>query len=162
MRSETAAIIDRLGLEPHPEGGWFRETWRADALPGERARATAIHFLLEADQRSHWHRIDASELWLWHAGQPLTLSVARTDNGPVTSTTIGGEVLAGQVPQLLVPPGWWQAAQPQGGWSLVSCVVSPGFEFSGFELAPDGWEPGGEQNLRRFRLRAFRAGGGSC
>lgn len=141
MRSETAAIIDRLGLEPHPEGGWFRETWRADALPGERARATAIHFLLEADQRSHWHRIDASELWLWHAGSPLALCVAPDDSGPIETVTLGPDVLAGDKPQLLVPAGHWQAAQTRGGWVLVSCVVSPGFVFSGFELAPEGWSP---------------------
>jgi predicted cupin superfamily sugar epimerase len=135
-------IVAALGLEPHPEGGWYRETWRADAPPGQRASATAIHFLLEAHQRSHWHRVDAAELWLWHAGSPLELSMANSDAGPVESAMLGGDVLAGQAPQLLVPSHWWQAASPQGGWALVSCVVSPAFEFSGFELAPEGWEPG--------------------
>jgi predicted cupin superfamily sugar epimerase len=143
MRSETsAAIIDRLGLEPHPEGGWFRETWRADAAPGERASATAIHFLLEEGQRSHWHRVDAAELWLWHAGSALALSMAPGDAGPASASTLGPDVLAGQHPQVLVPAGHWQAAEPLGGWVLVSCVVSPGFEYSGFELAPEGWSPG--------------------
>lgn len=137
----AADLIAALSLEPHPEGGWYRETWRAEAAPGERASATAIHFLLEAHQRSHWHRVDAAELWLWHAGWPLTLSMTQGDSGPVSTITLGGDVLAGQSPQVLVPPGWWQAASPKGGWVLVSCVVSPGFEFSGFELASQEWGP---------------------
>jgi hypothetical protein len=144
MNDQTAAaIIARLGLQPHPEGGWYRETWRAEAKPGARASATAIHFLLEAHQRSHWHRVDAAELWLWHAGAALTLSIASGDAGPVHRVTLGPDVLAGDAPQALVPPGAWQAAEPRGGWALVSCVVSPGFEFAGFELAPPGWSPGG-------------------
>jgi predicted cupin superfamily sugar epimerase len=142
MSDTAAAIIERLGLERHPEGGWFRETWRADAAPGERASATAIYFLLDAGERSHWHRVDAAELWLWHAGDPLILSIAPGEQGPVERVTLGPDVLAGQAPQALVPPGCWQAAEPAGGWALVSCVVSPGFEFSGFELAAEGWSPG--------------------
>jgi len=143
MRSATAAaIIDRLGLEPHPEGGWYRETWRAEAAPGERASATAILFLLEEGQRSHWHRVDAAELWLWHAGSAVCLSVAPGDEGPVTPLTLGSDLFAGEQPQLLVPAGHWQAAEPLGGWALVSCVVSPGFQFSGFELAAAGRSPG--------------------
>jgi len=143
MRSSTAAaIIDRLGLEPHPEGGWFRETWREAVAPGERASATAIHFLLEAEQRSHWHRVDAAELWLWHAGSALALSLSPVSQGPVRTVPLGPDVLSGEQPQALVPAGHWQAAEPLGGWALVSCVVSPGFEFAGFELAPEGWFPG--------------------
>ncbi|MBW8755797.1 MAG: cupin domain-containing protein [Sphingomonadales bacterium] len=138
----AAAIIDRLGLTPHPEGGWFRETWRAEAAPGERPSATAIHFLLEPHQRSHWHRIDAAEIWLWHAGAPLTLSVAADDQGPARRIALGPDVLAGEEPQALVPPGHWQAARPVGGWTLVSCLVSPGFDFAHFELASEGWAPG--------------------
>lgn len=138
----AAAIIDRLGLRPHPEGGWYRETWRAGAAPGARASATAIHFLLEAHQSSHWHRVDAAELWLWHAGDPLTLSIAPSEAGPVRRVTLGPDVLTGEEPQVLVPPRHWQAAEPRGGWALVSCVVSPGFDFAGFELAPAGWRPG--------------------
>jgi predicted cupin superfamily sugar epimerase len=134
------AIIARLGLQPHPEGGWYGETWRADAPEGERASATAIHFLLEADQRSHWHRVDAAELWFWHAGSPLALSIAN-GGGATKRIVLGGDVLFGQAPQALVPPGHWQAAEPLDGWTLVSCAVSPGFEFSRFELAPPGWEP---------------------
>ena len=138
------AIIERLGLERHPEGGWYRETWRTDAAPGERASATAIFFLLESGNGSHWHRVDAAELWLWHAGDPLTLSMAYDEQGPVRHTILGPDVLAGHLPQALVPPGRWQAAAADHGWALVSCVVSPGFEFSGFELAPKGWTPGND------------------
>ncbi len=146
MTSETAAtIIAKLGLEPHPEGGWYRQTWRAEAAAGERPSATAIHFLLEAHQRSHWHRVDAAEIWLWHAGDPLTLSIAAHDHAPVSAVTLGPGVLAGEQPQALVPTGQWQAAEPCSGagtgWTLVSCVVSPGFDFAGFELAPPGWAP---------------------
>ncbi|MGE3692019.1 MAG: cupin domain-containing protein [Novosphingobium sp.] len=140
--SSASAIIARLGLQPHPEGGWFRETWRADAPAGERAGATAILFLLDVGERSHWHRVDAAELWLWHAGSPLTLAMAAHGEGPVTHARLGPDVLAGDMPQALVPPGHWQAAEPDGGWVLVSCVVSPGFEFAGFELAAPGWVPG--------------------
>ena len=144
---ETArAIIDRLGLEPHPEGGWYRETWRAPTDGGSRASSTAIHFLLEAGQRSHWHRVDAAEVWLWHAGDPLRLGIAPRDSGPVSWHLLGGDVLGEQQVQCVVPEGHWQAAEPSPvpvhGYTLVSCVVAPGFEFSGFELAAPGWEPG--------------------
>lgn len=141
-RDEAAAIVERLGLAPHPEGGWYRETWRADAAPGTRARATAIHFLLEAHQRSHWHRADAAELWFWHAGSAIALSIAPEDAGPISRQVLGGDVFVGQAPQLLVPAGYWQAAEALGDWALVSCVVSPGFEFVGFELAAPDWQPG--------------------
>jgi predicted cupin superfamily sugar epimerase len=139
--TEARSIIDRLALQPHPEGGWYRETWRADAAPGERAGATAIYFLLEAGQRSHWHRVDAAELWLWHAGAPLRLLTAPTDAGPVRETPLGPDVAAGHQPQGLVPPHHWQATETTGGWALVSCIVSPGFEFAGFTLAEPGWAP---------------------
>jgi predicted cupin superfamily sugar epimerase len=141
MNGTAAAIIERLGLERHPEGGWYRETWRADVTLGSRASATAIHFLLDAGERSHWHRVDAAELWFWHAGGALDLSIALGEQGPVERVTLGPDVLAGEAPQALVPPGHWQAAEPIGGWALVSCVVSPGFTFAGFELAPEGWTP---------------------
>lgn len=140
--ASASAIILKLGLQPHPEGGWYRETWRAETAPGKRAGATAILFLLDAGERSHWHRVDASELWLWHAGSPLALSMAASGEGPLSHSLLGPNVLAGEMPQLLVPPGHWQAAEPDGGWVLVSCVVSPGFEFSGFELAVPDWAPG--------------------
>lgn len=141
--SEAQAIIDRLGLLPHPEGGWYRETWRAEAGEGERASATAIYFLLENGQRSHWHRVDAAELWLWHAGSPLVVSTAAEDAGPVADIRLGPDVIAGEAPQHLIPPGHWQATEASYGWALVSCIVSPAFEFAGFELAEPDWSPGG-------------------
>ena len=140
---QARALIERLALRPHPEGGWYRETWRADAPPGERAGGTAIHFLLEKGQRSHWHRVDATEIWLWHAGSALLLSTAPGDAGPVTACRLGGDVLAGEVPQHVIAPGHWQAAEADQGWALVSCIVSPAFAFAGFELAAEGWAPGG-------------------
>lgn len=141
MDDTAARIIARLGLEPHPEGGWYRQTWRAVAAVGERPGGTAIHFLLEAHQRSHWHRIDAAETWLWHAGAPVALSIAAGDAGPVQVHRLGPDVLAQDEPQVLVPPRHWQAAAPLGGWALVSCVVVPGFSFDHFELALPGWTP---------------------
>lgn len=128
-------LIDELDLAPHPEGGWYRETMRLPAPDGGRALATAILFLLEQDQRSHWHRVDADELWLWHAGAPLTLMIAGQEH------VLGGDPLAGQSPQLLVPRDQWQAAEARNGWTLVSCVVTPAFDFAGFELAPPNWSP---------------------
>lgn len=138
-------IIEQLGLRPHPEGGHYAETWRSAPVGGDesgRAAATAIHYLLRAGESSHWHRVDADELWLFHAGGPLALDVSRIDEGPAERVLLGPDVVAGEVPQLLVPAGAWQAAAPAGEWTLVSCVVVPGFEFDGFELAPDGWHPG--------------------
>ncbi|WP_435416960.1 cupin domain-containing protein [Parerythrobacter aurantius] len=139
------ALIERLELQPHPEGGWYAETWRAPALEGERASSTAIHFLLEAGQSSHWHRVDAAEIWLWHAGDPLELSLCAPDEPPPETLTLGADVLAGQQLQKVIPPGWWQAARPlpgPSGFALVSCVVAPGFDFAGFELAAPDWSPG--------------------
>ena len=143
-RNRVKEIIEALALAPHPEGGWYRETWRADAPDGERASAPAIHFLLEAHQRSHWHRVDASEIWLWHAGDPLLLSHCASGEGPVGGIRLGPDVLAGDAPQHLIPPHEWQAAAPlpgPHGYTLVTCIVSPGFEFAGFTLAPPGWQP---------------------
>ncbi|WP_225206410.1 cupin domain-containing protein [Novosphingobium huizhouense] len=139
-------LIDTLRLEPHPEGGWYRQTWRGPDNGSGRPTATLIHFLLEAGQASHWHTVDASEIWCWHAGDAVRLSIAPGDAGPVTTTMLGPDVLAGQAVQQVVPKGHWQAAapDPQGaqGFALVSCVVAPGFDFSGFVLAPPGWAPG--------------------
>jgi predicted cupin superfamily sugar epimerase len=131
--------IARLALQPHPEGGWYRETWRGPAGPDGRAVATAIHFLLKDGEHSHWHRVDAHEIWLWHAGDPLRLSLAASDAGPVREVVLGGKTM-----QHVVEVGEWQAAEPlsgAAGYVLVSCVVAPGFDFAGFELAPEGWEP---------------------
>ncbi|MBN8817274.1 MAG: cupin domain-containing protein [Sphingomonas sp.] len=140
---QARALIERLHLQPHPEGGWYRETWRAPALLDERAGATAIHFLIEAGQRSHWHRVDAAEIWLWHAGSALLLSTAPGDAGPVSTLRLGGDVLSGEVPQQVIAAHHWQAAEADRGWALVSCVVAPGFDFAGFTLAAPDWSPGG-------------------
>jgi predicted cupin superfamily sugar epimerase len=144
MGDEAATLIATLGLAPHPEGGWYRETWRADEPDGEgeRASASAILFLLEAGQRSHWHTVDAAELWFWHSGAPLALLRAAGDAGPVETVILGPDVAAGQTLQGVIPTGHWQAAEARAGWTLVSCVVSPGFRFSGFVLAPPEWHPG--------------------
>lgn len=139
---DPKAIIERLGLTPHPEGGWYRETWRAEAPGDARAGGTAIHFLLEAGQRSHWHRVDADEWWLWHAGAPLELRIAEPDSAEIRTFQLGGDILAGYAPQCLVQANRWQTTEAPAGWALVSCIVVPGFEFSGFELAPPGWSPG--------------------
>lgn len=133
-------IIAMLGLAPHPEGGWYAETWRADAAPGDRPPGTAIYFLLRAGEHSHWHRVDAGEVWLWHAGSALVLSKAETGASPASDTILGPDLAGGQRPQVIVPAGWWQAARPLGDWTLVSCVVAPGFRFEGFELAPPGFD----------------------
>ena len=139
--SDAQALIEALDLQPHPEGGWYRETWRADALAGDRAAATAILFLLEAGRRSHWHRVDATELWLFHAGSALRLETAAGEEGPVSRARLGIDLLAGEQPQLRVSPGEWQSAEADRGWALVSCIVVPAFEFEGFTLAPTGWAP---------------------
>jgi uncharacterized protein len=135
-------LIEALDLQPHPEGGWYRETWRAEAPEGERATATAILFLLEEGQKSHWHKVDAAEIWLFHAGSALRLESAPDDSGPTHTARLGPDVLAGEAPQLVIPAGQWQSAQADRGWALVSCIVSPAFQFEGFTLAPEGWRPG--------------------
>lgn len=136
--SEADRIIAALGLEPHPEGGWYRQTWAGPEVAG-RATGTAIHFLLKAGERSHWHRVDADEIWLFNAGAPLWLHLAPDAQGPVESVRLGPDILSGDRAQVVVPAGWWQAAEPAGDWGLVSCTVSPGFRFEGFELAPVGF-----------------------
>jgi predicted cupin superfamily sugar epimerase len=143
--SPVKTVIEELRLSPHPEGGWFRETWRAPAADRERAQATAILFLLEAHQRSHWHKVDAAEVWLWHAGDPLLLSLSLDDTGPAREIRLGPDVIAGDTPQYVVAPHEWQSATPlpgTEGYTLASCVVAPAFEFSGFTLAPMEWQPG--------------------
>lgn len=130
-----AEIIAALEMQPHPEGGRYVETFRDAPGPDGRARATAIYFLLQRGERSHWHRVDATEMWLWHAGAPLALSIDRT------RITLGADLARGERPQAIVPAHAWQAAESLGDWSLVSCVVAPGFEFAGFELAPPDFAP---------------------
>ena len=134
-------IVEALNLQPHPEGGWYRETFR-DEASGGRAASTAIFYLLERGQVSAWHRVkDAAEAWHHYAGGPLRLRLAAPD-GPEEVHILGPELLEGQTPQVVVPAGWWQAAEPLGAWTLVGCTVAPGFQFSAFELAPEGWSPG--------------------
>jgi predicted cupin superfamily sugar epimerase len=129
-------IIASLGLEPHPEGGWYRQTW--EAADGPRASGTCIFFLLKAGERSHWHRVDATEIWHFYAGAPLVLRIASSTAGPAVAHRLGPALSAGEAPQVIVPEGHWQAAETTGEWTLVGCTVSPGFRFEGFELAvPD-------------------------
>jgi uncharacterized protein len=133
-------IIARLDLKPHPEGGNYRETFRDSRTDADgRSRSTAIYFLLARGQRSHWHRIDAVEIWHYYAGSPLSLKIA--DDHGQWSFRLGPDVAAGEQPQAIVPPDVWQAAESTGDWTLVGCTVAPGFEFAKFELAPPDWKP---------------------
>ncbi len=138
----AAEIIRRLGLAPHPEGGWYRQTWVADAAAGSRPAGTCIYFLLQAGERSHWHRVDAAEIWHFYAGAPLLLRMAETAAGPARTHRLCPDLGPATAPQAVVPAGWWQAAESTGDWSLVGCTVSPGFRFAGFELAPPGFDIG--------------------
>ena len=137
-------IVERLGLNPHPEGGWYRETWRAEVAEGRRAAGTAIYYLLEAGQISRWHRVDAAEIWHWYAGAALDLALSPDGIGRAVAV-LGPAIGAGERPQILVPAGCWQSAASRGEFTLVGCTVSPGFAFEGFELAPEGWAPGGRR-----------------
>lgn len=142
----ASAVIDHLRLSPHPEGGWYAETWRAESHGGERPSASAILYLLAAGERSHWHRVDAAEIWQYSAGEPLELRIWAGEAATVETHRLGnGATGDAGVPQVVVPAGAWQAARPLGAWTLVGCIVSPAFEFAGFELAPDGWEPPGPE-----------------
>jgi predicted cupin superfamily sugar epimerase len=136
----AADIIARLDLKPHPEGGHYRETFR-DPRSDDRGRShsTAIYFLLARGERSHWHRIDAVEVWHYYAGAALTLRMA--DDGGPRSVRLGPDLASGELPQAVVPTHAWQAAESTGDWTLVGCTVAPGFDFATFELAPKGWEP---------------------
>jgi len=126
-------IIARLDLSPHPEGGYYRQTWVAEN--GGRATGTCIYFLLKAGQASHWHAVDAVEIWHYYAGAPLTLSLAPSLEGPAIDQRLGPNLSAGELPQAIVPTGHWQKAATTGDWTLVGCTVSPGFQFAGFDLA---------------------------
>jgi uncharacterized protein len=140
MPREAADIIARLDLKPHPEGGHYRETFRDECPDADgRSRSTAIYFLLARGERSHWHRIDAVEIWHYYAGAPLTLRIADGDGR--RNVTLGTNLSSGEQPQAIVPPFAWQAAESNGDWTLIGCTVAPGFEFSKFELAPKDWEP---------------------
>jgi predicted cupin superfamily sugar epimerase len=136
-------VIRLLELRPHPEGGHFRETFRDNSAsaPQGRAASTAIYYLLARGERSRWHRVDSAEVWHFYIGAPLELQMVAGAGHDVTRVTLGTELAAGAVPQAVVPPRVWQAAQSSGEWTLVGCTVAPGFEFAHFELAPQGWQP---------------------
>jgi predicted cupin superfamily sugar epimerase len=139
-RPSASDIITRLDLKPHPEGGHYRETFRdADVDGNGRSRSTAIYFLLRRGERSHWHRIDAVEVWHYYAGDALALQIA--EDGGMRSIALGPDLAAGEIPQAIVPAHAWQAAESTGDWTLVGCTVAPGFGFAKFELAPKGWTP---------------------
>ena len=136
----AAEIIARLELKPHPEGGHYRETFRDSRRDVDgRSASTAIYFLLARGERSHWHRIDAAEVWHYYAGSALNLQIA--DDFGQRCISLGPDLAAGEVPQAIVPAQAWQAAESTGDWTLVGCTVAPGFDFAKFELAPKGWEP---------------------
>jgi len=138
----AADIVRLLDLAPHPEGGHFRETFR-DVRRDEsgRAASTAIYFLLARGERSHWHRVDAVEVWHFYAGAPLRLEIAADEAVELTVVTLGRDLAGGERPQAIVPAGAWQAAESLGAWTLVGCTVAPGFAFERFALAPPGWHP---------------------
>jgi predicted cupin superfamily sugar epimerase len=135
-------IIRELGMEPHPEGGWYVQTFR-DTEGGSRGRSTAIYYLLKAGQRSHWHRVrDAAEVWHHYTGAPLALHRSQDGKGSET-LTLGTDILKGEHPQAIIPANWWQSAETRGDFTLVGCTVAPGFEFASFEMAPPDWTPAG-------------------
>jgi predicted cupin superfamily sugar epimerase len=136
------AVIAALGLAPHPEGGHFREVYRHEPAGGGRGDCTSIYYLLRAGERSAWHRVtDAVEIWQFHAGDPLALSISG-DGKTVETHLLGAGLAAGARPQAVVPAGAWQSAESKGDWTLVGCTVAPAFLFESFEMAPEGWEPG--------------------
>jgi predicted cupin superfamily sugar epimerase len=135
-----ADLIALLGMQPHPEGGHYVETFRDVRAGGGRGALTCIHFLLQAGEVSAWHRIDATEVWHFAAGAPLVLTLS-PDGHEASAQHLGPDLLAGQRPHIVVPPRCWQAAESLGAWTLVSCIVAPAFEFAGFELAPSDWRP---------------------
>ena len=138
----AAEIARRLDLAPHPEGGWYRETFRDDEPGDGRGHSTAIYYLLAAGHRSHWHRVDAVEIWHHYAGATLRLSLS-ADGRSARHHLLGKDFANGEAPQIVVPRGHWQSAASLGAWSLVGCTVAPGFLFSAFEMAPPDFQPGG-------------------
>ncbi len=140
MLLKAADIIRELDLKPHPEGGHYRECFRDHVPEGGRAMSTAIYFLLARGERSHWHRVDAVEVWHWYSGAPLRLQIA--GRGTSAAATLGPRLHEGERPQIVVPALAWQTAESLGDWTLCRCTVAPGFEFSGFELASRDWSSG--------------------
>jgi hypothetical protein len=143
--TDAAAIIRELGLQPHPEGGHYRESFRDAVTVGSgaalRGASTAIYYLLQAGERSHWHRVDAAEVWHWYAGAALALTISE-DGNQTARPILGPDLSARQRPQVVVPAGAWQAAESLGAWTLAGCTVAPAFRFEGFEMAPPDWKPG--------------------
>jgi len=135
-------VIDRLDLAAHPEGGHFREIYRHQPEGGGRGWVTTIYFLLASGETSHWHRIDADEVWHFYAGAPLTLSTCGPDK-KTRDAVLGTDLREDERPVSVVPAGYWQSARSLGEWPLVGCTVAPAFEFDGFELAAPGWAPNG-------------------
>lgn len=133
-------IIAALGLKPHPEGGHYKETFRDSAKREDRAHSTAIYYLLKKGERSHWHRIDAVEIWHYYAGDALALEIS-ADECKKEHHTLGPDVMGSELPQVIVRPNAWQSARTLGEWTLVGCTVAPGFDSNAFELAPPDWEP---------------------
>ena len=134
-------LIEMLGLEKHPEGGWYRQTFKDREMRENRAYSTAIYYLLQKGECSRWHRVDATEIWHYYAGAPLKLSIS-PDGNSTRDHILGKDLFSGQKPQLIVEKMHWQSATSLGEWTLCGCTVSPGFEFSGFEMAKEGWKPG--------------------
>lgn len=139
----AADIRALLGMQPHPEGGHFVETFRDAEVEGHGARgaSTAIYFLLEAGDVSHWHRVlDAAEVWHFYTGAPLVITLSPNGHD-AEAHRLGINLALGERPQIVVPAGWWQTATSLGAWTLVGCTVAPGFEFATFEMAPPDWRP---------------------
>jgi len=160
MSLAASDVIRLLALEPHPEGGHFRETFRdGQTIAGGRAASTAIYFLLAVGERSHWHRIDAVEVWHYYAGAPLALEMAASARGPIERITLGPGLDSGERPQAVVPANVWQAAESLGAWTLLGCTVAPGFHYPGFVLAPQDWRPGspGGRSITRNTARRSRS-----
>ena len=141
LPADADGVIRRLRLERHPEGGWFRETFRDAGAPGGRGASTAIYYLLRSGEVSHWHRVDAAEVWHWYAGAALLLRLS-PDGRRREILKLGARLEDAEEPQRVVPAGVWQSANSLGAWTLVGCTVAPAFDFAGFEMAPPGWEPG--------------------
>ena len=139
-RLRAEEVVRLLDLAPHPEGGWFRETFRETADEGARGASTAIYYLLGAGDVSAWHRVDAAEVWHWYAGAPLVITVSPNGHD-AEARHLGPDLALGQRPQIVVPAKHWQTAVSLGAWTLVGCTVAPAFQFEGFEMAPADWRP---------------------
>jgi predicted cupin superfamily sugar epimerase len=150
LAKSAAAIVRVLKLKPHPEGGHYRETWRDKGNGPARGSGTAIYYLLARGEESRWHRIDTTEIWHHYAGAPLALKIVT--EGRTRTIRLGAAIARGERPQAIVPVGAWQSARSIGAWTLVGCTVSPAFEFSGFEMAPEGFAPGRQRPRKRRHI----------